>query len=158
MGTVEPRKPGAGRYALTVTDYSALPVCEFSFPGPLRDQLVAAVLDGSKTSTTATLIEYEIKQEDLPVAGLREVVIDSAGKPVAVIEMTDVRQARLAEVDLLHAIDEGEGFRTVAQWRAGHEEFWHSQEMRDAMGDPHFSVDDDTVLVLQRFKVVARLP
>ena len=140
-----------------MTDYSALPLCEFAFPGPLRDQLVAAVLDGSKTSTTATLIEYEIEQEDLPVAGLQEVVIDSAGRPVAVIEMTEIRQVRLAEVDLQHAIDEGEGFTTVAQWRAGHEEFWHSQDMRDAMSDPDFSVDDDTVLVLQRFKVVARL-
>lgn len=97
---------------------------------------MAAVLDGSKTSTTATLIEYEIEQEDLPVAGLQEVVIDSAGKPVVVIEMTEIRQARLAEVDLQHAIDEGEGFTTVAQWRAGHEAFWHSQEMRDAMDDP----------------------
>lgn len=141
-----------------MTDYSALPVCEFAFPGPLRDQLVAAVLDGSKTSTTATLIEYKIEQEDLPVAGMQEVVIDSAGKPVAVIEVTEVRQTRLAEVDLQHAIDEGEGFATVAQWREGHKDFWHSQAMRDAMGDPHFSVDDDTVLVLQRFKVVAHLP
>ncbi|MFC8302921.1 ASCH domain-containing protein [Specibacter sp. NPDC057265] len=140
-----------------MTDYSALPSCEFAFPGPLRDQLVAAVLDASKTSTTATLIEYEIEQEDLPVVGLQEVVIDSAGKPVAVIEMTEIRQARLAEVDLQHAIDEGEGFTTVAQWRAAHEEFWHSQDMRDAMSDPHFSVGDDTVLVLQRFKVIARL-
>lgn len=140
-----------------MTDFSALPVCEFAFPGPLRDQLVDAVLDGSKTSTTATLIEYEMEQEDLPVAGLQEVVIDSDGKPVAVIELTEVRRARLAEVDLQHAIDEGEGFTTVAQWRSGHEEFWHSQEMRDALSDPHFSVDDDTVLVLQRFKVVARL-
>lgn len=141
-----------------MTGYSTLPVCEFAFPGPLRDQLVAAVLDGSKTSTTATRIEYEIEQEALPVVGLQEVVIDSAGKPVAVIEMIDVRIARLADVDLQHAIDEGEGFSTVAQWRAGHEEFWHSQDMRDAMGDPHFTVDDGTELVLQRFKVVARLP
>ena len=30
-----------------------LPIFEFAFPGPLRDQLVAAVLDGSKTTTTA---------------------------------------------------------------------------------------------------------
>lgn len=147
-----------GRYADTMTDYSALTVCEFAFPGPLRDQLVAAVLDGSKTSTTALLVGYEIDQEDLPVAGSQEVVIDSAGKPVAVIEMTEVRQTRLAEVGLQHAIDEGEGFSTVAQWRAGHEEFWHSQDIRDEMNDPHFTVDDDTVLVLQRFKVVARLP
>ncbi|MDO5737607.1 MAG: ASCH domain-containing protein [Propionibacteriaceae bacterium] len=141
-----------------MTDYSALPECEFAFPGPLRDQLVAAVLDGSKTSTTAMLIGYEIDQEDLPVAGLQEVVNDSAGTPVAVIEMTEVRQARLAEVDLQHAIDEGEGFTTVDQWRAGHEEFWHSQDIRDEMNDPDFTVYDDTVLVLQRFRLVTRLP
>lgn len=141
-----------------MTDYSALPVCEFAFPGPLRDQLVAAVLEGSKTSTTATRVEYEIEQEALPVVGLQEVVIDSAGNPVAVIEMTEVRTVRLADVDLQHAIDEGEGFTTVAQWRAGHEDFWHSQDMRNAMGDPQFTVDDNTDVVLQRFTVVARLP
>lgn len=148
----------ARRYAVTMTDYSALPVCEFAFPGPLRDQLVAAVLDGSKTSTTAMLIGYEIDQEDLPVAGLKEVVIDSDGTPVAVIEMTEVRQTRLAEVDLQHAIDEGEGFTTIDQWRTGHEEFWHSQDIRDEMNDPHYAVNDDTVLVLQRFRLVSRLP
>ena len=140
-----------------MTNYSVLPICEFAFPGPLRDRLVAAVLDGSKTSTTATLIEYEIEQEVLPVAGLQEVVVDSAGYPVAVIEITEVRQVRLADVDLQHALDEGEGFTTVAQWRAGHEEFWNSMETREAMNDPNFSVGDDTVLVLQRFKVAARL-
>ncbi len=141
-----------------MTDFTTLPVCEFAFPGPLRDQLVAAVLDGSKTSTTATLIEYAVEQEELPLVGLREAVIDSDGRRVAVIEMTEVRQTRLADVDLQHAIDEGEGFTTVAQWRAGHEEFWHSADMREAMNDPHFTVDDETMLVLQRFKVIARLP
>lgn len=142
----------------TSPEFAPLPVCEFAFPGPLRDQLVAAVLDGSKTSTTATLIEFEVEQEELPCVGGREVVVDSGGRGVAVIEMAEVRLARLADVDLQHAIDEGEGFTTVAQWRAGHEEFWHSAEMRDAMKDPNFTVDDDTVLVLQRFKVTARLP
>jgi len=141
-----------------MTDFTSLPVCEFAFPGPLRDQLVAAILAGAKTSTTGTLIEYEIEQEELPTVGLQQVVIDSAGKPVAVIEMTEVRQARLAEVDLQHAIDEGEGFTTLAQWRAVHEEFWHSAQMRSALGDPHFSVNDDTMLVLQRFKLVAWIP
>lgn len=141
-----------------MTDFTSLPICEFAFPGPLRDQLVTAVLDGSKTSTTATLIEFEVEQEDLPQVGMREAVIDSNGRRVAVIEMTEVRQARLADVDLQHAIDEGEGFTTVAKWRAGHEEFWHSADMREAMNDPHFTVDDETMLVLQRFKVIARLP
>lgn len=140
-----------------MTNPAALPICEFAFPGPLRDKLVAAVLDGSKTSTTATLIEFAVEQEHLPAVGGQELVIDSDGHGVAIIEMTEVRQVRLAEVDLQHAMDEGEGFTTVAQWRAGHERFWHSPDMRQAMKDPHFTVDDDTVLVLQRFKVISRL-
>lgn len=142
----------------TWPEFAALPLGEFAFPGPLRDRLVAAILDGSKTSTTATLIEFEVEQEELPRAGSREVVVDSAGRGVAVIELTEVRTAKLAEVDLQHAVDEGEGYTSVAQWRAGHEDFWHSPEMRHAMGDPGFTVDGDTMLVLQRFAVVARLP
>src|SRR5688572_21860811 len=67
-----------------------LPLFEFAFPGPLRAQLVAAVLDGSKTTTTGLLQDYEIDDEPLPVVGTRWAVVDSAGHPVAVIELTGV--------------------------------------------------------------------
>jgi uncharacterized protein YhfF len=40
-----------------------LPIFEFAFPGPLRDKLVAAVLDGTKTTTTGLLQDYEIEGE-----------------------------------------------------------------------------------------------
>lgn len=140
--------------SLTEASLSGLPIVEFAFPGPLREQLITAILDGTKTSTTGTRLEYDVENEALPTTGAREIVIDSAGKPVAVIEMTEVRIARLDDVDLQHAIDEGEGYESVAAWRAGHESFWHSTEMRDAMGDPNFTVDDDTLLVLQRFRLV----
>ena len=71
-------------------------------------------------------------------------VVDSADRPVAVIEITSVRVVPLGEVDVSHAMDEGEGHTTIAQWRADHEEFWHGQEMRSALGDPAFTVDDTT--------------
>lgn len=131
-----------------------LPVGEFAFPGPLRDQLVAAILDGTKTSTTGLVIDYQVEQEELPEVGGREIVIDSAGNGVAIIETTEVRIAPIADVDLQHAIDEGEGYESVAQWRAGHQKFWHSEEMRQALGDPNFTVSDHTEAVLQRFTVV----
>lgn len=38
--------------------YAGLPKAEFAFPGPLRDQLVAAILSGEKTSTTGLMAEY----------------------------------------------------------------------------------------------------
>lgn len=45
---------------------------------------------------------------------------DSDGRPVAGIETLDVELRRLADVDLPFAIDEGEGFETVAAWRRAH--------------------------------------
>ena len=131
-----------------------LPVAEFAFPGPLRDQLVAAILAGSKTTTTGLVADYEREGSPLPQPGQREAVVDSAGNRVAVIELTAVRVVRLADVDLAHAVGEGEGYTSVAEWRAGHEEFWHSAEMRAALGDPDFTVDDDTLLVAEEFRLV----
>ena len=134
-----------------------MPIFEFSFPGPLRDQLVAAVLDGSKTSTTGLLRGYEVENLPLGEVGSRSVVIDSDGHQVAVIEITSVRVVPLGDVDLAHVRDEGEGLTTVAEWRAVHELGWHSTAERAELGDPTFTVDDATPLVLQRFRLVADL-
>ncbi|MEU4531709.1 ASCH domain-containing protein [Micromonospora ureilytica] len=131
-----------------------LPLAEFAFPGPLRDKLVGAILSGAKTSTTGLLIGYECANEPLPEVGELSAVVDSAGRRVAAIELTDVRVIRLAEVDLAHALAEGEGDESVAQWRAGHEMFWHSAEVRAELGDPDFTVDDDTLVVTERFRLV----
>jgi uncharacterized protein YhfF len=131
-----------------------LPVAEFAFPGPLRDQLVAAILDSTKTTTTGLLANYEHEGSPLPRPGQRQAVIDSAGNRVAVIEIAAVRVVRLADVDLAHALGEGEGYTSVAEWRAGHEEFWHSAEMRAALDDPGFTVGDDTLLVAEEFRLL----
>lgn len=125
-----------------------------AFPGPLRDRLVAAVLAGEKTATTGLLVEWEVENEELPEVGERSAVIDSDGREVAVVEVTEVRLLPLGEVDLRLALDEGEGFRSVAEWRAAHERFWHSEEMREGLGDPDFVVDDGTIAVVERFRVV----
>jgi uncharacterized protein YhfF len=130
---------------------------EFAFPGPLRDQLVAATLAGTKTTTSGLVADYDHEGEPLPEPGLRQAVINSAGSRVAVIETTAVRVVRLGDVDLAHALGEGEGYTSVAEWRAGHEVFWHSQEVRDALDDPAFTVDDNTLVVAQTFRLVQKL-
>ncbi|PIM73994.1 RNA-binding protein [Streptomyces sp. JV178] len=138
-------------------EFGSLPTAEFAFPGPLRDRLVAAILDGAKTSTTGLVVDYEHEGEALPAVGDRSVVVDSDERPVAVIEVTGVRVVPLADVDLAHVVDEGEGHTSVAEWREGHERFWHSEEMRAALGDPGFTVDDTTPAVLERFRLIADL-
>jgi uncharacterized protein YhfF len=129
-----------------------LPVSEYGFPGPLRDALVAAIIAGEKTSTTSLLCDYEREGESLPEVGDRAIVIDSAGDPVGIEQISEVRIVRIGDVDLEHALAEGEGFASVAEWRAGHEGFWHGSEYRDHVGDPAFCVTDDTLAVLVRFR------
>ncbi|WP_017591715.1 ASCH domain-containing protein [Nocardiopsis potens] len=133
------------------------PVVEFAFPGPLRDALVGAVLTGEKTSTTTLLAEFDHSGEEMPRPGVRGTVVDSAGRPVAVIETTEVRTVPLGEVDLAHVLAEGEGDASVAEWRAGHERFWHGAEMRAELGGAWSEVDDATPVVLERFRLVADL-
>jgi uncharacterized protein YhfF len=131
-----------------------LPVVELAFPGPVRDQLVDAILSGAKTTTSGLVADYEHEGEPLPHVGLRQAVIDSAGHRVAVIETTAVEVIRLGDIGLAHALGEGEGYSSVAEWRAGHEGFWHSAQMRSALGDPEFTVNDDTLVVAQAFRLL----
>ena len=76
-------------------------------------------------------------------------------RPVCVIETTQVRVLRLDQVDEQFAREEGEGFESVADWRAAHELFWQGPEMRKALGDA-VQVDDRTLVVAERFRVVER--
>ena len=134
-----------------------LSVAEFGFPGPLRDKLVAAVLAGAKTSTTGLLEEYAREGAPVEQVGALEVVVDSTGRGVAVIETTEIEVKRMGDVDLQFAIDEGEGFETVEDWYAAHVRFFTSPEMTAALGDPQVTIDDDTLVVCARFRVVERL-
>ena len=130
---------------------------EFGFPGPLRDKLVTAILNGSKVATTSLELEFRLNSESLPVPRERSTVVDSDNIPVGIIETVNVKVIPLGEVGIEHAIDEGEDYQIVSAWRLSHEKFWYSGEMREELGDPDFVVDDSTLVVLERFKLVEKL-
>jgi uncharacterized protein YhfF len=138
------------------SEIDRLPIAEFAFPGELRDRLVGLVISGRKTTTTGLLVEYELDDEAIGRPGDRSAVVDSSGRRVAVIELDEARVSRLADVDRRHALDEGEGDADVASWRASHERFWRSYlpELRERLGDPAFDIGDDTLVVLERFRLV----
>jgi uncharacterized protein YhfF len=146
---------GAG--AAAEGDASELPIAEFGFPGPLRDRLVGAVLRGEKTATCGLLVEYRREGAPVEEVGTRALVVDSEGRGVAVIETTEVEVKRMGDVDLGFVIDEGEGFATVQEWHDAHVRFFTSPEMTAALGDPSVAIDDDTLLVCARFRVVERV-
>jgi uncharacterized protein YhfF len=133
---------------------------ELGFAGtPLRERLVEAVLRSDKTATAGLLVDYERDGEALPTAGERCLLLDNADEPVAVLEITDVSVVRVADCQLDFARAEGEGFESVAEWRAAHERFWrgYADEIRTYLGDPAWDVTDDTLFVAERFRVVERL-
>lgn len=135
---------------------SALPRGEFAFPGPLRDALVTAILDGTKTTTSSLLSEYPRDHDSREDVGTLEAVLDSRDNVVCVIRTTEVYVCRLADVSDEHAIAEGEGYADASDWRAGHEQFWRSPEFVEYIGV--LDINDDTQVVCQRFTVDERYP
>lgn len=111
----------------------------------LRQKLVDAVLRGDKTATAGLRSDYE-PDEALPRVGGRAMLLGFDDEPVAIVETTEVRLVRAGDVDLAFAVDEGEGFETVADWRRAHENFWADRQ-----------IDDDTLIVAERFVLVERL-
>ena len=123
----------------------------------MRDRLIAAVLSGRKTASSSLLADWQREGEPLPVAGQHRVVINSAERPVAIIEIVEVEVIALGDADLRLAIEEGEGFASVAQWREAHERFWSgsSGDSVEGVGAPALS--DQTRIVVERFELVRRL-
>ncbi len=130
-------------------------VCEFAFPGPLRDRLVGAVLRGEKTATSSLLIEWEVEDAPLRAAGERQTVIDSDGRPVGVIETLSVEVIPLGDADLNLAVAEGEGFDSVAQWREEHERFWTQEVLPTLPPGSARPLTNETQIVIEWFRLAA---
>jgi uncharacterized protein YhfF len=113
----------------------------------LRRKLVDAVLRGDKTGTAGLRADYAPHTaEPLPQVGERFALLGFDDEEVAVVETTEVRVLPAGDIDLAFALDEGEGFETVADWRRAHEEFWADR-----------GIGDDTLMVAERFRLVERL-
>ena len=113
----------------------------------MADELLALVLAGTKTATCGALRDFPPGSADMPVVGRCDVVLDGKGNRAAVIETLEVSIHRFEEVDEAFAHDEGEGFRTLADWRKGHQEYFERNG-----GFSH-----DMELVCERFRLVEAL-
>ncbi|MCP2343828.1 ASCH domain-containing protein [Actinomadura rupiterrae] len=130
-----------------------LPALELAFPGPERDRGVAAIEDGRKTALTGLMEIYEHAGEPLPEEGQRFAVLDSDGLPALTIELTEVRVVPIKEIDDDFARAEGRGYANAAEWRKAHEEFFQSEGVAEFLGHVP-DIDDETLIVAERFRVV----
>lgn len=111
----------------------------------LATELALLVRDGPKRATAGLVAEYGPEDDPVPSVGDLSIVLDGHGGPVCVIRTTQVEVRRFGDVDEAFAWDEGEGDRTLAWWRRAHIRFF------ERFGT---SVDEDTPMVLERFKLL----
>jgi uncharacterized protein YhfF len=73
-----------------------------------------------------------------------------------VLEIVEARVITVREVTEEFCRAEGEGFETVADWRATHLKYFQGEQVSQYLGKvPDF--DDDTLIVAERFRVVEQL-
>ncbi len=125
----------------------------------MRDRLTALAFGGGKVVTSDLLANYEIEGELVEQPGDISILLDSDERPVAMIEDVQSIVIRLAHMSDEDAIDEGEGYADAAAFRVSHEDHWNLfiEEVREGLGDPTFTITDDTPVVVERFRIAAVL-
>ncbi len=132
------------------TPLETVPPPAWSFGGgpALADRLLALVLDGTKTATAGALWDYEAEGLPVPEPGQLSILLDSGGRPRALIATTEVQVLPFDEVPADFAHDEGEGDRSLEHWRRAHREFFTTYAA------PGRGFADDMPVVCERFTVL----
>lgn len=117
--------------------------------GAEADQLADLVARGIKTSTSSAHALYELAGEELPEAGGYDIVLDSRGQAVSIIQTTRVYVTPFSQVTAEHARREGEGDRSLAYWRQVHEEFFTIW-----LEEAGLTFSEDMLVVCEEFDVV----
>ena len=86
----------------------------------LMDELLELVLIGKKTATCWAASEGNKGV----AAGQRWIAKDGQGRPSAILETIELMRRRFGEVDTAFAHDEGEGDRSLADWRQAHTHYF----------------------------------
>jgi uncharacterized protein YhfF len=118
--------------------------------GPeMADELGALIAAGTKTATCSALWEWEAEGESIPEPGLITIVVDGRGRPLCIVESTEVTVRKYNEVDADFAREEGEGDLSLGYWREAHRNFFSRYLPKIGR---EFS--EDMPLVCERFRLI----
>ena len=119
--------------------------------GDAPDKLADLVLREIKTATASGYDLYFIEgeEEPLPQPGDYSVILNSKDEAVCIIQTTKTTVVPFDEVSEEHAYKEGEGDRSLAYWRAIHEEFF-TEEFEET----EIEFNGQTRILCEEFKVV----
>lgn len=124
-------------------------VWSFGNSKKMADELAELVVEGTKTATSSNYMLYELENESLPMPGLHNIILDSNGIAVAVVENISVKVVPFNEVTEEHAYLEGEGDRSLRYWQEVHEKFF-TDELKEVNQDFHHEIP----VVCETFKLV----
>jgi len=113
------------------------------------NELAELVLLGKKCATASNYLVYEQENESLPKSGDFSIVTDFTGKPLCVIETTEVEIVSFKDVTPEFAEKEGEGDLSLEYWRNAHKYFF-TQELKEIGKE----FCEDILVVCESFKVV----
>ena len=118
--------------------------------GPeMADELGALIAAGTKIATCSSLWEWEAEGESIPEPGLITVVVDGRGRPLCIVETTEVTLRKYNEVDADFAREEGEGDLSLGYWREAHRNFF--SRYLPKIGK---EFNEDMPLVCERFRLI----
>jgi uncharacterized protein YhfF/L-amino acid N-acyltransferase YncA len=104
----------------TPADWAGLPQSAFGDGPALADALLGLILAGRKTATSWSVAEG-LKGS---AVGEEWVALDGAGRPRALLRTVGLERRRFLDVGADFAAAEGEGDRSLADWRAAHERYF----------------------------------
>lgn len=115
----------------------------WAFGGSNQNELLALILDGTKTATSSShevyhdnavmfpqLEAYHLYQEDLdfkpklPKVNEYNIILNADGEAECITRTTKVQVLPFNEVSSSHAYKEGEGDRTLSYWTEVHKAFF----------------------------------
>ena len=127
-----------------------LDVFYFGDTPELAAALAHLVIKGVKRGTTGWLAAAHREGVAIPHPGMVSIVTDGFGHALCAIRSETVEQLRFAEIGERHAWIEGEGDRTLADWRAGHLSYFHSEATRLGL-----TFSEDETVFFEQFRLLA---
>jgi len=131
------------REPVTFPVVDGLRVLELGTPGEMRARLNALVLGGRKRATAGTTDEYDTNAYEQ--VGERLALVDDNLRRIGVVEVTATALTTFVDVPWSFAQAEGEGDRSIEEWREGHRRFWSAEGV---------DVTDDLAVFLIYFSLV----
>ncbi len=115
------------------------------------NELAELVRKGIKRATSSLYLLYKLENEEakIPKVGDLSIITNYYGNPFAIIENTLIEFSPFNKVSAEFAFKEGEGDKTLNDWKRTHKEFFNNE-----LKKYNIEFDDSMLVVLEHFKVV----